>query len=84
MKSRQRQDHVRNLKAIFDQLINSGMRLNPTKCVFGVTVTKFLGYIVSQRGIESNPDKILAILNITLPTTKHNLQSLTVKMASLS
>jgi len=41
------------------------MKLNPSKCAFRVTVGKFLGFIVSQRGIEANPDKIQAIIEMT-------------------
>ena len=40
------------------------MKLNPSKCVFGVSSGKFLGFMVSQRGIEVNEDKIQAILNM--------------------
>ena len=36
------------------------MKLNPSKCVFGVTARKFLGFMVSQRGIEVNPEKVKA------------------------
>ena len=41
------------------------MKLNPTKFVFGVSSGKFLGFMVSQRGIEANPDKVRAILELT-------------------
>jgi hypothetical protein len=44
------------------------MKLNPEKCTFGVASGKFLGYMVSQQGIEANPDQISAILNIKSPT----------------
>ena len=40
------------------------MKLNPSKCAFGVSLGKFIGFIVSQRGIEANPDKIQAILDM--------------------
>ena len=43
------------------------MRLNPVKCVFGVSSSKFLGFMVSQRGIEANPKKVKAILDMTSP-----------------
>ena len=43
------------------------MKLNPAKCVFGVSSGKFLGFMVSQRGIEANPDKIKAILDMSPP-----------------
>ena len=44
------------------------MKLNPKKCVFGVPADKLLGFIVSERGIEVNPEKNKTILNITRPT----------------
>jgi hypothetical protein len=43
------------------------MKLNPQKCVFGVDSGKFLGFMVSQRGIEANPDKVKAILEMQPP-----------------
>ena len=43
------------------------MKLNPSKCAFGVASREFLGFMVSQRGIEANPDKIQAILNMEPP-----------------
>ena len=45
------------------------MKLNPSKCVFEVTTGKFLGYMVSQRGIEVNPEKVWAILELEPPRT---------------
>ena len=52
------------------------MKLNPSKCAFGVSSGKFLGLIVSQRGIEENPDKIQAILSMELPKNVKEVQSL--------
>ena len=45
------------------------MKLNPSKCVFGVTDGKFLGFMVSQRGIEVNPKKVPAIMELEPPKT---------------
>ena len=45
------------------------MKLNTSKCVFGVTTGKFLGFMVSQRGIEVNPEKVRAILELEPPST---------------
>ena len=45
------------------------MKLNPDKYTFGVTAEKFLEFMVSQRGIEVNPDKIQAIMEMTPPTS---------------
>ena len=53
------------------------MKLNPSKCAFGVSSGKFLGFMVSYRGIEANPDKIQAILNMKSPSNVKEVQSLT-------
>ena len=60
------------------------MKLNPAKCVFGVSSGKFLGFMVSQRGIEANPDKIKVILEMSPPKTVKEVQSLTGKAAALN
>ena len=60
------------------------MRLNPTKCAFGVSSGKFLGFIISQRGIEANPEKIRAILELSPPRSIKEVQSLAEKIAALS
>jgi len=49
-------DHVQHLSEVFDRLRKYEVRLNPEKCTFGVASRKFLGYLVTQRGIEANPD----------------------------
>ena len=58
VKNRQEEDHLEDLKETFDTLHSYNMKLNPRKCAFGVTTGKFLGFIVSQRGIEANLNKI--------------------------
>ena len=60
------------------------MKLNPTKCVFGVPAGKLLGFIVSERGIEANPEKIKAIQNLKKPEELHDVQKLTRRVATLS
>ena len=55
VKSLREDDHLDNLKETFNTLRSYNMKLNPNKCAFGVTVGKFLGFMVSQRGIEVNP-----------------------------
>ena len=57
-------DHVRDLEEVFDILRKYGMKLNPAKCAFEIASSKFLGFMVSQRGIEANPEKIKAILEM--------------------
>ena len=60
------------------------MKLNSSKCAFGVTTGKFLGFMVSQRGIEINPDKIEAIMEIAPPKNIKEVQSLNSKVAALN
>ena len=60
------------------------MKLNSSKCAFGVTTGKFLGFLVSQRGIEINPDKIQAIIEIAPPKNIKEVQSLNSKVAALN
>ena len=50
--------HLDDLQETFETLRRYKMKLNPSKCAFGVSSGKFLGFMVSQRGIEANPDKI--------------------------
>ncbi|RVW72836.1 Retrovirus-related Pol polyprotein from transposon 17.6 [Vitis vinifera] len=62
VKSRGRSDHLAALERFFERIRQFRLRLNPKKCTFGVTSGKLLGYMVSERGIEVDPDKIRAIL----------------------
>ena len=60
------------------------MKLNPSKCVFGVTAGKFLGFMVSHRSIEVNPEKVRAIMELEPPRTVKELQNLNGKIAALN
>ena len=62
VKSKEEEDHLDDLKETFNTLRQYSMKLNPSKCAFGVSLGKFLGFIVSQKGIEANPKKVRAIL----------------------
>ena len=59
--------HLNNLQEIFDTLRQYKIKLNPSKCAFGVSSGKFLEFMVSHKGIEANPDKIQAILDMKPP-----------------
>ena len=61
VKPRKEETVVADLKETFDNLRVYKMMLNPAKCVFGVLAGKLLGFLVSNRGIEANPEKIKAI-----------------------
>ena len=60
------------------------MKWNPSKCVFGVSLGQFLGFMVSQRGIEANPEKVQTILNMMSPKTVKEVQKLTRRIAALN
>ena len=77
-------NHVRDLREMFTILRRYKMKLNPNKCVFGVESGKFLGYIVSRRGIEANPEKIKALLEMKSPRRVKEVQSLTGRIAALT
>ena len=66
-----------DLQETFDTLKWYNMKLNPSKCAFGVSLGKFLGFTVSQRGIEANPEKIKAILSMEPSKNVKEVQSLT-------
>ena len=69
VKSLWEDEHLNDLQETFDTLWAYNMKLNPSKCVFGVTAGKFLGFMVSQRGIEVNPEKIQVIMELAPPKT---------------
>ncbi|CAL9001627.1 unnamed protein product [Prunus brigantina] len=84
VKSRTTDQHIPNLSAVFTILKQYKMRLNPTKCAFGVASGKFLGFMIAERGIEANPEKIQAILDMAIPKTVKDIQSLTGRVAALT
>ena len=60
-------DHLQHLSDAFNILKKFQMKLNPTKCAFGVASGKFLGHMVNTREIKANPEKIQAIINMQSP-----------------
>ena len=58
VKSRREDDHLKDLKETFNTLCSYNMKLNPSKCAFGMTAGKFLGFMMSRKGIEAKPDKL--------------------------
>ena len=76
--------HITHLSETFQILRDYNMKLNPAKCAFGVSAGKFLGFIVNHRGIEANPDKIKALLDMPSPTGIKEVQRLTGRIAALS
>ena len=77
VKNGTRDEHVQHLEETFCLMRAYNMKLNLAKCTFGVCVGKFLGFMVTQRGIEVNPNKIKVVLETLAPSSKKELQHLT-------
>jgi hypothetical protein len=77
VKTRESNSLLENLAQVFDKLRANCTKLNPEKCVFGVSTGKLLGFLVSHRGIEANPDKIRAIEAMRPPARLKAVQRLT-------
>ena len=75
---------IEDLKETFNNLWVYKMMLNPAKCVFGVPAGKLLGFLVSDRGIEANPEKIKAITSLAKPACINDIQHLAGHIAALS
>ena len=84
VKSQNEESHLDDLQETFDTLRQYNMKLNPSKCAFGVSSGKFLGFMVSYRGIEANPNKIQAMLDMKPPQNIKEVQSLTGRIAALN
>jgi hypothetical protein len=75
---------IADLEETFASLREYRSKLNPNKCVFGVPSGKLLGFIISHRGIEANPEKISSITSMKAPTCIKDVQKLTGCMAALN
>jgi hypothetical protein len=84
VKTRESNSLLENLAQVFDKLCATSTKLNPEKCVFGVSAGKLLGFLVSHRGIETNPDKIRAIEAMRPPARLKDVQRLAGSLAALS
>ncbi|KAL0405768.1 UNVERIFIED_CONTAM: hypothetical protein Slati_3890700 [Sesamum latifolium] len=67
VKSKKREDHLYDLRKVFERLRRYQLKMNPSKCAFGVTSGKFLGFIVRRRGIKIEQAKIDVILKMSEP-----------------
>ena len=76
--------HVDHQAESFQVLKDYKMKLNPTKCAFGVSLGMFLGFIINSRGIEANPDKIKVMLDMQPPSNTKEIQRLTERIVVLS
>ncbi|CAJ2654250.1 unnamed protein product [Trifolium pratense] len=84
VKSPEELDHVVHLRKVFEQARKHNMRFNPEKCTFGVRAGKFLGFYLTERGIEANPDKCRAFAELPTPSDKKSIQTLNGMLTSLS
>jgi hypothetical protein len=75
---------ISDLRETFDSLNRYKLKINPTKCSFGVSAGQLLGFLVSARGIEANPEKIQAILTMGKLAKLHDVQKLAGRVATLS
>lgn len=84
VKSKSTQTHLTDLTKTFRTLRECGMRLNLAKCAFGVSSGKFLGFIIHSRGIDANPKKVQAIINMQPPRSVKETQRLIGRLAILA
>jgi hypothetical protein len=73
IKTREDEGLISYLAETFDNLRNFRMKLNPEKCTFGVPLGKLLRYMVSNRGINPNPEKVSAIAKMKPPESVHDM-----------
>ncbi|RDX83333.1 hypothetical protein CR513_35752, partial [Mucuna pruriens] len=73
-KSKTPRQHIDDLRKLFERLRKYWLKLNPVKCTFGVGTGKLLGFIVNERGIELDPDKVKAIRNMPAPKTETEMR----------
>ena len=83
IKSKERPDHANHLQQAFDLLRTYGMKLNPAKCAFKVSAGRFLGFMMTQRGIKANPSQLKAIIESPAPSSIKEVQQLTGRLAAL-
>nr|KYP39822.1 Transposon Ty3-I Gag-Pol polyprotein [Cajanus cajan] len=84
VKTTSSEGHAADLAEVFNQIKKHNMRLNPEKCVFGVQGGKFLGFMITSRGIKANPEKCKAIIQMQSPQTVKDVQRLADRLVSLS
>jgi len=82
--SQERDQHVSDLEELFATIAKYRLKLNPEKCVFGVGAGKFLGFLLTEHGIEANLEKCVAILAMRSPASVKEVQQLTGRMAAPS
>ena len=84
VKSKDRESHTINLRKFFERIKEYRLRLNPQKCTFRVTTRKLLGFLVSDRGIEVDPSKIKAMLEMPPPRSEKEIRSFLGRLQYIS
>ena len=84
VKSQSRVDHLATLQRFFERMRQFILRLNPKKCTFGVTSGKLLGHIVSEHGIEVDPEKIKTMLDMPAPRTEKEIRGFLGRLQYIS
>jgi hypothetical protein len=84
IKTENSENFIEDLQLVFNSLRRYRWKLNLEKCVFEVPAGKLLGFIVSHRGIEANPEKVEAMMRMEAPRSQKKVQRLTGCMAALS
>ena len=82
--SKEKDQHIADLEELFTTIARYNLKLNPEKCVFGVEAGKFLGFLLTERGIEANPEKCATIMAMRSPTSMKEVHQLTGRMTVLS
>ena len=83
IKSKRKTSHVEDLREVLEILRATKLRLNATKCLFGISSSKFLGHMISYNGVEANSDQVSALLNLQPPKDAKQVQRLTRMIATL-
>jgi hypothetical protein len=84
VRGKKKESYISDLSETFANMHEANLKLNPEKCIFGVTRGKVLGCLVSTKGIEANPDKIRAITKMHPPQTRKEVQKLIGRIAALN
>ena len=84
VKSQDKADHLAALERFFERIRQFRLRVNPNKCTFRVTSRKLLGYMVSERGIEADLDKIRSILDMLAPTIEREIKGFLGRLQYIS
>ena len=83
VKSKQGESHAGQLEKVLAIFRRNNMHMNPDKCAFGVKSGKFLGYIITHRGIEDNPEKVQAVIDMQSSPSIKEVQRLTGRLTAL-